>query len=321
MKMKAAKKTKTSRGNLSVLLAGLLLVGSPALADSNSLNVTVESDRVSLAARNVSAQEVLDELARLFDIKVVQHAPLDRLVTIQFERQALSFAVREILDKESYQFFQSRGDAKAATDDTPGSRILWIFSEGTEVASLATVFYESILLRGDVREKKDAIKALRKIGTGEAVAALSMALTDEDEDIQIATIRALARVGGEDALAAIASIAQDDDPWIRSEAADALAQVGGASSSQYLDLAMQDEDPAVREAIVEAIVDDHGVNAIQALTNALSDPDPNVRMMAVDVLEEIGGHAAYAALALVSEDPDPAVRDAVRESLELLSQQ
>ena len=303
------------------MCAGLLLVGNPALADSSYLHVSIENDRVSLAAKNVAAQDVLDELAQLCGIKVVQHAPLDRLVTIEFEHQALSFAIRRILENDSYQFFEPRGDAGAVTEDAAGSGILWVFSEGTTVASLATNFYESVLLKGDGRAKKDAIKALRKLGTDEAVAALSMALADEDEGIRISTIRALARIGGEDALAAIASVAQDDDPWIRSEAANALAQVSGTSAAQYLDLAMQDEDPAVREAIVEAIADDRGVDAIRALTNALSDSDPNVRMMAVDALEEIGGHAAYAALALVSEDPDPAVRDAVKESLDLLAQQ
>lgn len=317
MKMKAATKRNSRIG----LIAGLLLAGNPVLAEEGYLHISLDGDRISLAARNVSAQDVLDELATLCRIDVVQHAPLDRMVTFEFERQALAYAVRKLLENDSYQFFEPRGETGLDSDSSVASRILWIFSEGTSVASLATSFHQSVLLKGDVRARKEAIKALRKLGSPEAVSALSLALADEDEDIRIAAIRALSRIGGDDALAAINSVAQDEDPWIRNEAANALAQAGGSSATEYLGLAAQDEDPMVREAVVEALLDKHGVQAIGALTGALSDPDPNVRLMAVDALEEFGGHAAYAALLQVRDDPDPAVRDAVKESLQLLSQQ
>lgn len=296
------------------LCAGLLSGSGPALADSRNLQVSIDDGRVSLAATEVAAQDILDEFVAVSGVEVVQHAPLQRTLTLKFEGQAMSFAIREILANDSYQFFEPRDDNAA-----PGT--LWIFSEGTSVASLATTFYESVLMKGDVRSRLDAVRVLRKLGTPESIAALSLATADFDEEVRIAAIRALGRVGGEDALAAIASLAMDEDPWIRSEAANALANAGGSSSDEYLGLAMQDPDPMVRESIVESLVDEHGANAMQALTDALSDPDANVRMMAVDALEEIGGHGAYAALSLASEDPDPEVREAVRESLELLSQQ
>jgi len=317
MKMKVAKKKNRRIG----LLAGLLLVGNPVLAEEAFLHMSLDGDRISLAARNVPAQDVLDELAVLYSIDVVQQSPLDRMVTLEFERQALAYAVRNLLENDSYQLFEPRGETGLDPDGSGASGILWIFSEGTSVASLATSFHQSVLLKGDVRARKEAIKALRKLGSPEAVSALSLALADNDEEVRIAAIRALSRIGGDDALAAINSAALDEDPWIRSEAANALAQAGGSSATQYLDLAAQDEDPMVREAVVEALVDEHGVQAIGALTSALSDPDPNVRLMAVDALEEIGGHAAYDALLQVSDDPDPAVRDAVKESLQLLRQQ
>jgi hypothetical protein len=313
MKMKVAKR-KIKSHLLIGLCAGLLLGSSPAYADSSHRQVSMDNGRITVSARNIDAQDLLNELVALSGITVVQHAPLQRSLTVEFEHQALSYAIREILANDSYQFFEPR-------DDRPDAGILWIFSEGTSATSLATEVYESVLMKGDVRSRLDAVRALRKLGTADAVAALSLATADADEDVRIAAIRALGRVGGEDALAAIASLAMDEDPWIRSEAAEALANAGGVSSGDYLGLAMQDLDPMVRAAVVESLVDEHGANAMQALTDALSDPDANVRMMAVDALEEIGGHGAYAALSLASDDPDPEVREAVRESLQLLGQQ
>ncbi len=290
-----AVKKANSRNNVFPLWAGLLIAGSlaPLFAGANErtdeLLVRVDDGLVSVTARNVPIRAVLQEIATQCDLRFVQHVALDRVVTLIIDRQPLPDVLDQILSEESYQLFQA-----GVGGPIPGA--LWIFSEGPSSAPATTIFFEVVLFHGNLREKKEAIRELRRLGTPDAVQTLSLALTDEDSRVRDAAFEALSKVGGEEALAAIASASLDSDPWVRSEAANALSSANTESAVAYLQLAFQDPDPRVRMSVIEALSDIPSEQAIAALSLALQDEDAFVRMHAVEAMEEIGGEIEFQAL-------------------------
>ena len=329
MKMKMKKMRKRHNGdNVFPLWAGLLIVSSlvPLFAGANEgedrLSVGIDDDGlVSLTARNIPVQNVLQEIATQTDLRVVQHVPLDRVVTLNVERQPLPAVLDELLKNDSYQLYQgvSIEDEDAADKAVPGT--LWIFSEGSSLAPAATIFFEAVIFHGSFREKKEAIRELRRLGTPDAANILSLALSDPDSRVRDAAFSALSKFDGEEALAAIASASVDSDPWVRGKAANALSSADTESAVEYLHLAYNDTDPRVRMTVVEAFTDIPSEQAVAALSLALRDEDPTVRMHAVDALEEIGGEIAFQTLMQARMDQDPDVADAVNESLFLLGSQ
>ena len=324
-KMRKRKRKTNSRNTMFPLWAGLLILGSlaPLFAGANErtdvLSVQVDGGLVSVTARNIPVQNLLQEIATQTDLRVVQHVALDRVITLNLDRQPLPDVLDEILKNDSYQLYQATSGEDEASNPVPGT--LWIFSEGSSLAPAATVFFEAVILYGSFPEKKEAIRELRRLGTPDAANTLSLALSDKDSRVRDAAFSALSKIDGEEALAAIASASADSDPLVRSEAANALSYANAESAVAYLNLAFNDPDPRVRMTVVEAFTDIPSEQAVAALSLALQDEDPAVRMHAVDALEEIGGEIAYQSLMRARSDEDPDVADAVNESLSLLGGQ
>ena len=299
------------------LWAGLLILGSlaPLVAGANEgedkLSVRVDDGLVSLIARDVPVQDVLQEIAAQSDLRIVQHVALDRLITLNLDRQPLPDALDEILKNDSYQLYQGVSNEDEAEAEAEGVNpvpgTLWIFSEGSSLAPAVTVFFEAVILHGSFREKKEAIRELRRLGTPDAVNTLSLALSDEDSRVRDAAFEALSKIDSDEAVAAAASASADADPWVRSEAALALSSNNSKSAVQYLKIAFNDPDPRVRMTVIEALGDIPNEQAVATLRLALQDEDPGVRMNAVDALEEIGGEIAFQALMRARSHEDAAV--------------
>ena len=240
------------------LWAGLLIVGSlaPFFAGANDgaeLSVRVDNGLVSLSAQNVALQDVIQAIATQSDLRVVQHVALDRVVTLNLDRQPLPDALDELLANNSYQLYQgvSLEDEIAAGNPVPST--LWIFSEGSSFAPAATIFLETIIFHGTFREKKEAIRELRRLGTPDAVQTLSLALSDEDSRVRDAAFAALSRISGDEAVATLSLALRDEDPAVRMHVVDALEEVGGEIAYQALMRAQSDEDPEVADAVNESL--------------------------------------------------------------------
>jgi HEAT repeat protein len=309
---------KTSNRNiLFPLWAGLLVISGlappfvGATESTVAMSVSFENGLVSVSASSVPVRDVIEAIADQAGLRLVEQVELDQQVTLDIDRQPLPDALAVLLENDSYTLFQAIPSTDNDADVIPGT--LWVFSEGTSLAPAATVFYEAVLYQGTYREKKEAIRELRRLGTPAAVQALSLALGDEDARIRDT-------IGSDEALAAIASAAQDSDPRVRGNAAAALASGDSETSAQYLAMALDDPDPRVRMAVIESLADvPFGTVpnqlTVATLTRALQDEDPEVRMSAVDAMEEIGGDVAYQTLMQSHADSDSDMPDAIRESL------
>lgn len=329
---KSKKMTTTNPPSVYVVWAGLLIFCSPAPAiaenveDTDELSVRVDDGLLSLTAHNVPVADVIEAIAEQYGLKLVQHVSLDRSITLRVEQQPLPEVLGDVLRNDSYQLYLATSDADGAARDDSIPGILWIFTEGSALAPAATVFLEAVIFEGTVREKQEAIRELRRLGTPAAIQALSLALGDEHERVRDRAFEALENIGSDEALAAIASAALDSDPWVRSEAAAALASGDSETSAQYLAMALDDPDPRVRMSVVEALADIPlgampSQQAVAALNRALKDENPEVRMQAIDSLEEIGGDIAFQALMQAKADQDADVADAASESLYSVAKQ
>ena len=316
--------TESVHQKLFPLWAGLLIISglAPPFAEATestvAMSVSFDDGLVSVSASSVPVKDVIEAIADKASLRLVEHVEFDRQVTLDIDRRPLPDALAVILDNDSYMLYQAMPNTDDDADVIPGT--LWVFSEGTSLAPTATIFYEAVLYQGTFREKKEAIRELRRLGTPAAVQTLSLALSDEDARIRDVALSALSRIGSDDALAAIASVAQDSDPRARGEAAAALGSGGSETSAQYLAKALDDPDPRVRMAVIESLADvPFGTVpnqlTVATLTRALQDEDPEVRMSAVDAMEEIGGDVAYQTLLQSHADSDSDMPDAIRESL------
>jgi HEAT repeat protein len=165
-----------------------------------------------------------------------------------------------------------------------------------DIEPAKAVFLETVVLQGSFGDRKAAIRELRRLGNGDAIAALSIALGDNDRRVRKAALEALSRIGGDEALAAIASAANDFDPPTRARAAESLVYAGGYSAVDYLELALRDDDARVRATATEALGDLGDGRSINIISTALRDPDPEVRQRAVEMLDQLNDDALFHAL-------------------------
>ncbi len=319
----------TDRLALSPLWAGLLIAGSLALASAEAiagvdeLSVHVDDGLVSLTADNVPVQEIIQVIAIQYDLRLVQHVSLDRVITLRVEKQPLPDVLGDILGKESYQLYLATSNVRDIATDNAVPGTLWVFAEGSTLAPAATVFFEAVLYRGSLTEKQEAIRELRRLGTSVAIQALSLGLADENERVRDSAFEALKNIGSGEPLGAIASATMDSDPQVRSEAATALASGDSEASAEYLAQALDNSDPRVRMSVVAALADVPwgampSQQAVAALNRAFKDENLEVRMKAIDSLEEIGGDIAFQALMRAKIDQESNMADAARESLSSL---
>ena len=101
-----------------------------------------------------------------------------------------------------------------------------------------------------------AVRALGRLGMGEAVASLMAALDDEAWPVRAQAARALGRLRAVPAIEALSDRVSDLSWWVRRHAAYALAHIGGEGLDVLCELAARSPDPYAREMAREAL--DHG---------------------------------------------------------------
>lgn len=290
---------------LRLLLAGSLFFFLASVLRAEE----ADCDNLTINAVNVPVQQVLDELAETCNLRLMQQAVISRPVNIDIEGKNLAGVLDEVLEtSDSYLLFLPPAEyLDSQGQGVPGT--LWVFAAGNG-KHYAMDFLETVLLRGNVGEKKQAIRQLRLDGTVPAVHALSFALGDEDERIRNAASEALAAIGSDEALAAIGSMAHIGSPLDRAAAAQAIAASGNSSAEAYLDQALADDDLRVRMAATDALAGLDNEAGRHRLRAALEDPDPAVREQAAELLENLDDEAMFHTLFPQHQGqrpPDPAI--------------
>jgi hypothetical protein len=98
-----------------------------------------------------------------------------------------------------------------------------------------------------------AARALGRLGMGEAIPALGMALADDSWPVRAMAAQALGRLAATPAVDALALCVSDRSWWVRHHAAYALAAIGDEGRDALCELAARSEDRYAREMAREAL--------------------------------------------------------------------
>lgn len=166
----------------------------------------------------------------------------------------------------------------------------------------------------DYRVRRDAAKALGKIGDARAVEPLIHALKDHRYDVWTSAAWALGGMG-KAAVDPLIPLLKDKDSSARAAAARALGWIRDARVVDLLIQALMDKDTSVRVHVAGALGQIGDPRAVEPLIRALKDEDGRVQRNAVESLGEIGDPRAVEPLIQTLEEAKDVVREAVPAAL------
>jgi len=176
----------------------------------------------------------------------------------------------------------------------------------------------------DINIREGAALVLGKMGpsAGDAVAALTRALDDENSGVREAAASSLGKMGeaAEGAVPSLRRTLSDDDIGVRNSSIRALKDIAIECESQQAVAALVDalgcESNAMRTGVINALAD-IGKGAVPSTVEALRSNNTDVRRAAGVALEKIGPEASDAVpeLIVALKDSDSGVREAAAGAL------
>ncbi len=281
--------------SLAVLAVLCLLPGAdPVRAQSTTdrasvaeLHVTFDGGLLTVDARNVLLQDLLEEVAAQSGLALSTRGLLGKRVTRAFTELELSAAIDKLLHGMSYAL-------QYPTDSPSLPSRLWVMSGGNllEEGAYRDADATSNGLRQDrfevpASQRLEAVAALAERDTETFAFAIAPALGDDSAAVRYEAVHALGEVGGDTSTGLLHQLLSDPDAGIRAAAIDALAEAGGELSAVTLSAALHDPDPALRENAVYALGEIGGERAVELLDQAAADPDEWVRQAVDEVLSEL----------------------------------
>lgn len=157
------------------------------------------------------------------------------------------------------------------------------------------------LRANDANTKRNAVKALARIGDPRAVVplvgVLGNALRNDDADTRNLLVHGFESFGRPGVLGLIQAMKNDPDPYARAGVASALVDLKEPEIIDALFAALDDSTPLVRKNAAWTLGNKGEVRAVRRLVAALEDPDVEVRKYAARALGHIGEISAIPMLA------------------------
>ncbi len=139
-------------------------------------------------------------------------------------------------------------------------------------------------------------------------AALTAALSDENQEVRQQALHALVRMGATLPPATISSMLKDKSPEVRQQAVSLLGRQRDAKNINLLTDALKDSDADVRQQAAFALGQLRNSGAVDPLIVALKDADPEVRQQAAHGLGMLRDARAVDALIAALKDANAEVR-------------
>lgn len=173
--------------------------------------------------------------------------------------------------------------AEYVTDPRPFIRdraLQWLVDHSAE-PSLSGLIHNS----PSVDARTQAVFALYRIGTPEALKSMREGLMDADVQVRVAAARAAGLAKDTDAVDKLIELIRKDEPAVRRQAATALGQIGPKKASQpLLTAAETTEDRFIQHAIINSLII---LNEPEQLMPAVNHSSPQVRQVALVALDQM----------------------------------
>jgi len=184
----------------------------------------------------------------------------------------------------------------------------------SQVGEAAVPLLLDILKASPPEAQQSAIQALGKIGSPEAIEALSQALEGQQVGVAVAAATALGQIGSAaenpDIIHTVLQVLRTnmgkDKPEVRVAMAGAFFDLG-EPALPTLHEALQDPNPLVRSTAARALSLIQSRKSVDVLLQALQDKDADTRGLAATALGAIGEARALEPLKALTQDPDKEV--------------
>ena len=278
------------------LIAAAVLAWSGAAA--GTLELSVRNGFVTLDAHAVPLGDVLREISKQADFKLIMKKEPASLVTWRFEEVPVDQAVTRLLASVSSVALY------APTGEGSGSVLTEVRILRGGQKSAPPVEHGRQLAAGEDRlDEPDTGPVARSTPLKAARTQLAAAGTS---DIQPASRP----------IGAIDPALADGDPAKRRGAALNAAKRRPDLAREALNKALSDPDVVVRQRAVQGLARLGGEETVTALSEILlEDPAPRVRRMAAAGLGRVSTESAFWALMEANSDDDPGVRETVSAAL------
>ena len=165
--------------------------------------------------------------------------------------------------------------------------------------------------------KQTLLEALGSRTERSALAAVRLALKQQDVAVRIAAIGTLGRIGrAEDVSTLIDHLPAATSGVVRDALLQSLRAIRGPSASAAIAAGLFGRDPATTKQLVLVIVAREDASSAPALLKAAESGDPTVRLESLKALQELAGHSfAPALVALLAKTPPGEARDAAQQAV------
>jgi len=230
---------------------------------------------------------------------------------------------KEISGETSFQFLKDR-----INDSDPGERAKAVSALGRKRNPKYASDLIKILKEDDNQKVRlEAIKALERIKSKEAVPALISATCDFDSRIKRKAIWALGEIGDSRAASSLTNSLNDVETEICREAVFAIEKLGVYGEElkdtwvvQSLVSVIRNPYSDIQKEAAWALREIGDKAAVPGLLQTLEDKNPSVRKYAVSALAELGDKDIISALEKLLNDEDEQVRKSAGKAIESIKQ-
>lgn len=136
--------------------------------------------------------------------------------------------------------------------------------------------------------RRTAVQGMVRLGDGDAVHLLTMALTDENTGVRIAAASSLGEMGRQESVPPLVLVVADPDPWVRCAALRSLGKIGGEVALAAIERAFDGADGLVSLAALDALRGFDSDRSRELARQATTNNDGDVVKAAIEILAEAG---------------------------------
>lgn len=305
--------------NALVLLPAHLLIGATwsgvALCQFNIVLATAKpEDRANYLSVTLTVQSIVGfgapllgaQALTMFDASLDQTNAYKAVFVLTMALRFVSvFFILPVKEEGALQVRRTLADLARVTPK--GMRAMRQMRKGSDVESreqaIADMAHHGYALGADEivkalhdpspRIRREAARAIAKLGTPDAVEALIHQLIDHPDLVQEETVEALGSLEDPLAVDQLILLLQSPRSMLRRAAARALGRIGDRRAiGPLIHAAAEVGDPDLRRSALQGLRVLGATEADQVISDALFDPQPSVRIAAAEAVSELELEAA-----------------------------